>query len=101
MSGSKRNDARLGVYERCGELVGLGQVDGHCGACSADTSKESRTDVLRFAIFMEAFSTIGSAMLLRLGLGVYMAHSDQNTRSPRGDLVVCRSIDAAVPPTDH
>ncbi|MFV1962138.1 MAG: hypothetical protein ACC658_09910 [Acidimicrobiia bacterium] len=52
MSGCKRNDARLGVYERCGELVGLGQVDGHCCAGSADTSKESRTDVLRFAIFM-------------------------------------------------
>jgi len=60
----------VGADHWCGELAGPGQVDGYCGAGTADTSEDSGTDVLGIAIFVEAFSTIGSAMLPRLGIGV-------------------------------
>ncbi len=75
---SHGNDVRLGADHRCGQLIGVGEVDGHCRAKRADTTNDPGADVLGLAVLMAAFPTIGSALLLLLGLGVQMTHSGRS-----------------------
>jgi hypothetical protein len=88
VSGGQRDDARLGTDQGRGQLTGPGQVDGHVGTGSADTSEDPSADVLGLAIFVMALATIGPTMLLSPDIGVYVAHSDPKARSRKVDLAV-------------